>query len=117
MSVHMSFSVSKLPMQKATTNFVFGILVGLVFTFLGFAYMTGTSFQRTLRMPVKSDRVGHVEGTQQPVVKSVLTHEDLEKIQQIIKPVQFRDEGHHHGMVGLGTKKVWCVYCNPTDPL
>ena len=85
------------PMQKATTNFVFGILVGLVFTFLGFAYMTGTSIQRTLRMPTKSDSVVRSEGTQEPIVKSVLTHEDLEKIQQIIKPVQFKDEGHHHG--------------------
>ena len=87
-------------MQKATTNFVFGILVGLVVTFLGFAYMTGTSIQRTLRIPSKSDSVVRVDGTQQPVgAKSVLTHEDLEKIQQIIKPVQFKDEGHHHGKI------------------
>lgn len=58
--------------------------------------MTGTSIQRSLRIPVKSDSVSHVSGTEPNVVKSVLTHEDLEKIQQIIKPVQFRDEGHHH---------------------
>lgn len=91
------FSVTRIPMQKSTTNFIFGILVGLVLTFFCFAYMTGTSIQRSLRIPVKSDSVSHVSGTEPNVVKSVLTHEDLEKIQQMIKPVQFRDEGHHHG--------------------
>ena len=84
-------------MQKATTNFIFGLLVGLVFTFLGFAYMTGTNIQRSIRIPVRSDSVSQVAVSVQPYVKPVLTHEDLEKIQQIIQPVQFKDEHHHHG--------------------
>ena len=91
-------SVTKIPMQKATTNFIFGILVGLVVTFLGFAYMTGSNFRPTIRVPVRSDNVGHVVAPAAPSPgKSVLTHEDLEKIQQIIQPVQFKDEHHHHG--------------------
>lgn len=28
---------------------------------------------------------------------SVLTHEDLEKIQEIVRPVQFQDTHAHHG--------------------
>ena len=92
-------------MQKLRTNFkfVFDILVGTVFIYMtGTSIqqtlrMTGTSIQRILRMPTKSDSVVRVEGTQQPAGKSVLTDEDIDNIQQGIKPVQFKDEEHHHG--------------------
>ena len=92
-------------MEKVRTNFkfVFGILVGLVFIYMtGTSIqqtlrMTGTSIQRIFRMPTKSDSVVRVEGTQQPAGKSVPTHEDIENIQQDIKPIQFKEEEHHHG--------------------
>ena len=84
-------------MPKAATQFIFGLLVGLVFTFIAFAYITGTNIQRSVRIPVKSESVSHTAADQSTAIRSVLTHEDLEKIQQIIRPVQFKDEHHHHG--------------------
>ena len=84
-------------MPKAATQFIFGLLVGLVFTFIAFAYIAGTNIQRSVRIPVKSESVSHTVADQSTAIRSVLTHEDLEKIQQIIRPVQFKDEHHHHG--------------------
>ena len=84
-------------MPKAATQFIFGLLVGLVFTFIAFAYITGTNIQRSVRIPVKAESVSHTVADQSTAIRSVLTHEDLEKIQQIIHPVQFKDEHHHHG--------------------
>ncbi|XP_060592471.1 glycoprotein-N-acetylgalactosamine 3-beta-galactosyltransferase 1-like isoform X2 [Ruditapes philippinarum] len=80
-------------MQNATVNFVLGLSVGLVFAFLAVSYMSGSSgisIHTPRRIPV--EEVSKFNN----VPDSVLTHEDLDKIQQIVRPVQFEDAHAHH---------------------
>lgn len=84
-------------MQNATINFVLGLSVGLLFTYIALSFFTGPvslggrSIQR-----ISTEAASRQELLDQ---RPILTHEDLEKIQELIKPIQpiqFKDSHSHH---------------------
>ena len=85
-------------MHRRATNFVSGLLVGLVLMFIGFSYMsTSETRQSLLRRQLRYDTATYPVVNAAPPDKPLLTQEDLERIQDIIKPIQFKDKDHHHG--------------------
>jgi len=82
-------------MASRTLNFVLGLSVGLVFAYMGISDVIGPTtigIGRGRHSSVITDTnkvLAQLEG--------YLTHEDLDKIQAIIKPVEFNDTHVHHG--------------------
>ncbi|XP_052796637.1 glycoprotein-N-acetylgalactosamine 3-beta-galactosyltransferase 1-like [Mya arenaria] len=82
-------------MQTGTVNFVLGLSVGLVFAYMGITYLAGPG-TLGLSASVKHMTISE-DGPRVEVQRdSFLTHEDLDKIQKIIRPVQFQDAHSHH---------------------
>ena len=82
-------------MASSTLNFVLGLSVGLVFAYIGISYVIGPS-----SINIARERQSVVVTEKNKVLsqhEGFLTHEDLEKIQEIIKPVEFHDTHVHHG--------------------
>ena len=82
-------------MASRTLNFVLGLSVGLVFAYMGIFDVIGPTtigIGRGRHSSVITDTnkvLAQLEG--------YLTHEDLDKIQAINKPVEFNDTHVHHG--------------------
>jgi len=69
---------------NSSLNFVLGLSVGLVFAYLGLSYLSGpTSVVFETTVPREKD--------------SFLTHEDMDKIQNILHPLEFKDAHAHNG--------------------
>ena len=104
--VHNIFNISiinllSVPMQNAAINFVLGLSVGLVFAFMVATYMSGSrglliaNYQRDDR--VSSSQFESNKDADHALLGSALSHEDLDKINMLVKPVDFHDEHAHHG--------------------
>ncbi|WAQ94672.1 C1GLT-like protein [Mya arenaria] len=83
-------------MKTGTFNFVLGLSVGLVFAYISTTYFASP---RTLGL---SASVKHMtiseDGPRVEVPRDTFpTQEDLDKMQKIIRPVQFQDAHSHHG--------------------
>ncbi|WAQ94679.1 C1GLT-like protein [Mya arenaria] len=82
-------------MKTGTFNFVLGLSVGLVIAYMGITYFASPG-TLGLSASVKHMTISE-DGPRVEVPRdSFLTHEDLDKIQKIIRPVQFQDAHSHH---------------------
>lgn len=82
--------------KKATVNFVLGVLIGFILTFFTFTYLSETATQRTIHVPFRADSVRHIAQGAASAIKSLLTREDIEEIQEVAQSVIFKDEHYHN---------------------
>ncbi|KAH3716116.1 glycoprotein-N-acetylgalactosamine 3-beta-galactosyltransferase 1-like [Dreissena polymorpha] len=81
-------------MQSNALNFVFGLTIGLVFSYVTISYMTGFHIPRPTQMRFVA--TGEPEMKLDSAGRIFLNHEDLERFGAIVHPVEFKDTHAHN---------------------